>query len=709
MSLNPGIGMAEILVVDGSPEEQQLLAAALIRHGYTVRLAADGKLALKEVSAAPPNLILLYVGLSDKSGLEMCCTLKQIPQFSDIPVIFISLVNDPQHRLAAFNAGAVDYLVQPFEIEEVKARIHTHLEQKRFRDRLGFKAGHDSLTGLPNRTLLHDRLLQAISYADRYERQVAVAFIDLDKFKQVNDRFGHDAGDQLLVTIAQRLLACVRESDTVARLGGDEFVVVLYDQANEDVTLHAMQRMLQSIAEPILLNGLEYRITCSIGFSFYPQDGRDAETILKNADTAMYRAKELGRDNFQFYTGELHRRINERLALDKSLRLAIERNEFILHFQPRIDLRTGKVDGLEALIRWTHPELGVVQPQRFIPLAEEIGLMHRIGDWVMRSACLQYRMWERDGVTAMPIAVNISAPQFLQKGFAGIVANVLRDTGVAPDNLELEITESLSMRDPRATIQALQELRNMGVKLSIDDFGTGYSNLSYLKQFAVDKIKLDQSFVHQIERNPDDLAISDAIISMAHSLRLKVTAEGVESESQLALLSDHGCDGMQGHYFSPAVPVDACTALLRENRALPLEKLGRRRSRRTLLLVDDEPNVLSALARTLQATGYHILKAPNAMKAFDLLATHEVGVILSDQRMPGMTGVELFSRVRFMYPSTVRIILSGYADLAAVTDAINLGAVYKFLNKPWVHEVLCEILEEAFQKYESEQRLVVGA
>lgn len=604
----------------------------------------------------------------------------------------ISPVRDVRGRVTHFVGEIVDVTVRRQEQEQLQ-----------------HQATHDALTGLPNRNLLTDRLRQAISYAQRYQRMVAVAFLDLDKFKHINDTLGHDTGDQLLKIVAERLSACVRDSDTVARLGGDEFVLVLYDQANEDITYHATQRVLSSISEPMVIAGREMTVTCSIGFAVYPQDGQDAETLIKNADTAMYRAKELGRDNFQFYTEELHSRINERLAMETGLRRALEHDEFELHYQPRVDLSSGKVTALEALIRWNHPELGQIEPRRFVPLAEELGLIHRIGDWVLRESCRQQAAWQKAGVADLPISVNISSPQFLQKDFTKLLTRVLLDTPLDASRLELEITESLSMQDPEASIRVLRELRSMGVRVTIDDFGTGYSNLHYMKQFPVDTIKLDQSFVQDIVRNPEDLAISNAVISMAHSLHLKVTAEGVESVTQLALLADHGCDEMQGYYFSAPLPVDHCTALLRENRVLPMEKLGRRQVNRTILLIDDEPHVLSALERILRRTGCRILTADSALEAFDMMAMHEVGVILSDQRMPEMTGVEFFGRIRNMYPSTVRMILSGYADVDAVTNAINIGAVYKFLNKPWDANELCAIINEAFEKYEDDvQRLSRG-
>lgn len=585
------------------------------------------------------------------------------------------------------------------------AEIHDISDRREQQQQLLHQASHDALTGLPNRNLLMDRLSQAIGYAQRYVRQVVVAFIDLDKFKFVNDSMGHDVGDQLLIQVAARLNQSVRESDTVARLGGDEFVVLLYDQANEDATFHAMQRMLGNISKPMQLAGREFIVTCSIGFAVYPQDGESAATLLKNADTAMYRAKELGRDNYQFYTEDMHSRINERLALEAGLRTAIEHEEFVLHYQPQLDLRTGKVSGLEALIRWNHPQLGQIPPQRFIPLAEEIGLIQAIGDWVLRQACRQQVALRNAGLSDVPMAVNVCAAQFMHPGFAASVAGVLHDTGIAPAMLELEITETVSMKDPDASIRVLHELKQMGIKLAIDDFGTGYSNLSYLKRFPVDKLKLDQSFVRDIVHSADDLAIADAVIAVAHSLRLRLVAEGIERAAQLVLLADHGCDEMQGFYFSRPLPTEACAALLREGRALPLQALGRSQEARTLLLVDDEPNMLSALERSLRHSASLILRANNAHEAFDLLAQHEVGVILSDQKMPGMSGVEFFSQVRHMHPDSVRIILSGAADMQAATDAINLGAVYRFLNKPWEDDALNAAIRVAFETYRTQKRL----
>ncbi|HEX7633701.1 MAG TPA: EAL domain-containing protein, partial [Noviherbaspirillum sp.] len=540
MRLAADNGLADILVVDDTSSDRQFLSEVLVAQGYRVVTAGSGTQALEEINLAIPDLVLLDINMPDMDGFEVCRQLKQSIHFARIPVIFISSYDDTESKVAAFNCGGIDYVTKPFMVAEVKARIRAHLEMKRVRDQLDFQAGHDPLTGLPNRNLLTDRLHQALNYAERYGSQVAVAYIDLDKFKEVNDCFGHQAGDRLLVEVSRRLLACVRELDTVARLGGDEFVIVFYGQSDENATGHTMQRILERIAEPFVFDGLSLNVSCSIGFTVYPQDGRDVDTLLRNADTAMYRAKELGRNNFQFYTSELNIRINERMTLEKSLRQALERDEFLLHYQPRIELRGGRVVGLEALIRWRHPERGLLPPLSFIPVAEQAGLIGQVGDWVVRAVCRQQSAWQQKGVQQMPVSINISAAQFLSPGFAQSVAAVLQETNIDASLLELEFRESLLMNDPAISMRVLRELRDIGVGLSIDDFGTGFSNLSYLKQFAVDRLKLDPSFVCGIENQPDDLALAEAVISVAHSLQLKVAAEGIERGSQLALLADRG-------------------------------------------------------------------------------------------------------------------------------------------------------------------------
>ncbi|HYD62237.1 MAG TPA: EAL domain-containing protein [Noviherbaspirillum sp.] len=706
MFLAPDDDVPDILVVDDTPADCHFMAAILTAQGYRVRTVHGGQRALEEIDAAPPDLILLDINMPDMDGFELCRRLKQSLQHASIPVIFISAYDDTDIKVSAFNCGGIDYVTKPLRVAELKARIHAHLQLKRAQDRLGYQAGHDPLTGLPNRSLLADRLHQAISFAERYGGHVAVAYIDLDKFKGVNDRFGHKAGDQLLIEAAYRLQACVRESDTIARIGGDEFVIVFYDQSTELATAHVMQRILDSIAEPILFDGCAVTPSCSIGFASYPEDGRDVDTLMRNADTAMYRAKELGRHNFQFYTSELNRRMNVRMAMEKSLREALEREEFELHYQPRIELDSGRVVGLEALIRWRHPEMGLLPPLHFIPVAEEAGLIDAIGEWVVRAACRQYMQWEQQGLLHGPVAINISASQFLNPGFAQAIAAILKETGVNASKLELDLKESLLMHDPADSLRVLTELKQIGVGLSIDDFGTGFSNLGFLKRFPVDRIKLDPSFVSEVERHPDDLAVTAAVITMAHKLGMKVAVEGVESGSQLALLAENGCDEMQGDYFSPALPVDMCTALLQERRELPAEQRSRRHSGRTLLLIDGGAGQGAAPIEIPSTASCRILQAGDAGTAFDILAAEDVGVIVCDQRLSEMSGIEFLNRVSRMYPHTVRIMCSDNGDAALLADAINVGNVYRFVQKSCTGDELAAMLDAAFARHETDVSLL---
>ncbi|MEO5702838.1 MAG: EAL domain-containing protein [Gammaproteobacteria bacterium] len=441
-------------------------------------------------------------------------------------------------------------------------------DARHYQEQLEYQANHDTLTGLSNRNLLHDRLSQAIVYAQRYQRLVVVAFIDLDNFKIINDSLGHNVGDQLLKMVAARLTESMRKGDTVARHGGDEFVLILNDQESMETITYVMRKILDIVSLLFLVEGREIYITCSIGFSIYPQDGKDAETLLKNADAAMYRAKENGRDNFQFFTAEMNTKVNERLMLEGTLRQALEHNEFFLNYQPLVDLRSGRIIGVEALIRWRHPQLGIVSPAQFIPLAEETGLIVAIGAWVLKNACTQNKAWQEAGFDPINVAVNLSARQFRQKDLVESIAQILHDTRLEACYLDLELTESMVMHNAEEVISTLQELKSMGVGLSIDDFGTGYSSLSYLKRLPVGRLKIDQSFVRDITEDPDDAVIAQAVISLAHSLNLKVIAEGVETAEQLDFLRAHHCDEMQGYYFSRPVSAELFAELLSNKKTL---------------------------------------------------------------------------------------------------------------------------------------------
>ncbi|MGJ7489399.1 putative bifunctional diguanylate cyclase/phosphodiesterase [Variovorax sp. ZT4R33] len=430
--------------------------------------------------------------------------------------------------------------------------------------RLKHQATHDVLTGLPNRALLEDRLKQAISYADRYGRLMTVVFINLDGFKLVNDSLGRKAGDELLKVMAERMRQCLRNVDTVVRTGGDEFVIILYDQPGDGAEVApALQRLLEAIAQPIRIGGQGVQVTGSLGVATYPADGADADVLLRNADAAMSRAKASGRNNFQFYTAEMNGTIRDKLAMREGLRNAIARGEFHLVYQPQVEMASGQVTGVEALIRWQHPERGLVSPTEFIPLAEETGLIVPIGEWVLRTACFQNRAWQDAGLPAFTVAVNVSARQFRERTWIEQVDRALDDSGLEARFLELELTESLIMEDLEKALLSMKALQAMGVQLSIDDFGTGYSSLSALKRFPIARLKIDQGFVRGIPGDEEDKAIAKAIISLGHELDLKVIAEGVETLRQLEFLRANGCDEIQGYLFSPPVAPTECAALVK--------------------------------------------------------------------------------------------------------------------------------------------------
>ncbi|MEB0149107.1 EAL domain-containing protein [Pseudomonas sp. CCC2.2] len=456
----------------------------------------------------------------------------------------------------------------PVKVEMQLIGIATHLagiaiERKHTENRIRYMGDHDALTGLPNRTLLEDRLKQAILYAQRCARRVTVVFIDLDKFKLVNDSLGHSAGDELLKTVASRMVQCVRRTDTVVRLGGDEFVIILFDQPSDaDGITPVLQKIQEAILQPIQLNRHTLHVTCSMGLATYPADGTDTETLLRNADAAMYRAKELGRNSYQFYTSEMNSKHKGKLAMQDGLRNAIDHEEFLLLYQPQVDLHSGQVIGVEALIRWQHPTLGMVSPIKFIPPAEETGLIVPIGDWVIHTACKQNKAWQDAGMPPITVSVNISARQFIERDLVSRVQHALQDSGLDPRYLELELTESLIMQDLKQAIVKMKELQAMGISLSIDDFGTGYSSLAALKSFPIARLKIDQSFVRDLPDNENDRAIATAVISLGHKLNLKVIAEGVETEQQKVFLRENGCDEMQGYLFSKPVSAQEIEQLL---------------------------------------------------------------------------------------------------------------------------------------------------
>ena len=422
---------------------------------------------------------------------------------------------------------------------------------------------YDRLTSLPNRNLLHDRLTLTMAQAHRNHQMVGVLYLDLDRFKGVNETLGHRVGDVLLQKIASRLKACVQESDTLARLGGDEFVIILAGVTDVETISSTAKKILALVYEPFFIESHEIYTTASIGIAVYPMDGEDSHTLLKHSDLAMYQVKEFNRNNFQFFSDEMNTRVLHRMKLEITMRKALEREEFLLLYQPQVNDRTGTIVGVEALLRWNHPELGIIAPDKFIYLAEETGYIVPIGEWVIQTACRQNKNWQNKGLPPVRIAVNLSARQFAQSGLDETISNTLLETGLAPQWLELEITESTIMKNAETNISILNKLKGMGIDLAIDDFGTGYSSLSYLKHFPITRLKIDRSFVTDISTNPDDAAIAEIIITMAKTLKLSVIAEGVETQAQVDFLSFHNCDEMQGFFFSRPVAAEEIERMLR--------------------------------------------------------------------------------------------------------------------------------------------------
>jgi diguanylate cyclase (GGDEF)-like protein len=547
----------QVLLIEDNPGDVRLIREMLSESEEALfELDCVGRLSqgLEYLSTRSTGVVLLDLSLPDSCGFDTF--LKVYAHSPKVPIIVLTGHDDRTVALSAVKTGAQDYLVKGKLDRELLLRsMQYSIERKRYQVQLEYQANYDALTGLPNRNLLHDRLKQSV-FAQRFVRSIGVVFLDIDHFKFVNDSLGHNTGDKLLQKVAERLSAAVRDGDTVARLGGDEFILILNDQTGQEVIYRAMQRIIGKVAEPIEIDGEELMVTASAGISLYPQDGPDVETLLKNADAAMYQAKEKGRNNFQFYTAEMNRQVNERLKMEGSLRRALERGELELYYQPRIHVPSGALVGCEALLRWRHPELGLTLPERFIGLAEETGLIVPIGEWVLKSACVQARAWQKKERTPIAVSVNLSMRQFRQEALAGAVDDALRHSGLDPRLLEMELTESLVMQDTEIAIRVLERLRLTGVEISVDDFGTGHSSLSYLTRLPISALKIDQSFVQDVKGTggPDEGIVAQAIISLAHNLKLKVVGEGVETQAQFEFLKKHSCDEVQGYHFGRPMP-----------------------------------------------------------------------------------------------------------------------------------------------------------
>jgi diguanylate cyclase (GGDEF)-like protein len=626
----PEAGTPTVLIVDDTPANVGILVEYLEDRQVRVAVAQEGEEGLARAEFVQPDLILLDVMMPGLDGFETCRRLKASAATRDIPVIFMTALTETPDKLAGFAAGGVDYVTKPFQIDEVWARVTTHLAlrsaQRRLAEqntqlqqeialrvraeadlqaandllearvaertaelvstnarleqkiadynqaerRIDFMAHHDALTGLPNRLLLEDRINQAIAQARRHqEEMVAQLHIDLDHFKTINDSLGERIGDRLLQAVAARLHECTREGDSLGCLGGNAFGICLAALRSSNDAALVASKILESLSRPFDVEDHELHLTASIGVGLFPSDGGDAAALLRAANAAMYKAKQTGRGNYQFFTAALHEAAKRRMATTNRLRQALAHDEFCVYYQPQVDMESGRIFSAEALLRWTPPGKAPRSCVDFIAIAEETGIIVPIGEWVLRQACAQLKRWRDGGHPDMRIAVNLSARQFTQANLTEFVAQVLQETDIPADALELELTESLTMQPSDDNLAVMHRLNNMGVQLSIDDFGTGYSSLAYLQNFPIHALKIDRSFVIGINEETHDAAIVTAIIAMAHSLHLNLIAEGVDRPEHVSFLTAHGCLAAQGYYYSQPVPADVMTGLLNQRNLVP--------------------------------------------------------------------------------------------------------------------------------------------
>ncbi|NVM80017.1 diguanylate cyclase (GGDEF)-like protein [Duganella sp. SG902] len=692
------IHSARILIVDDLQVNITILEQLLRNAGYAEvsgTTDAAGVAALHRQHQY--DLIVLDMNMPDMDGFDVLDSLRQLDDDHYLPVLVISA--EPGYKLRALQAGARDFVCKPCDYGELLTRIRNMLEVRLLytgtRDYGLRMAGCDRLTGLANRAQFRDALPARLSAA--WPQSSALLLIDLDGFTALNDTFGHQAGDLVLGQFALRLAQLAPPRASLSRLGNDEFALLLPALDGAHQTPDVVERLRGALRLPFALPAGEATLTACVGVALCPGDADEAATLMRYADMALHLAKQDGADTCRCYTGDMQTEAQRRYQLEHALRQACELGQFELHYQPKAQLSSGDMVGAEALLRWNRPGHGLVPPAEFIPRLEESGLIVPVGAWAIDAACAQIAAWARAG-HRLPVAVNVASRQFASDTLEQTVTEALRRHAIAPGLLSLEVTESALMDDLGRTADTLARLRALGVRIAIDDFGTGYSSLAYLKRFPADVLKIDIAFIREVTSNPDDAAVVDAIIAMAHSLNLEAVAEGVETPAQLAYLARRRCDQIQGYYFSRPLPAAQMTRLLQDGARLPAPADGAV-PERTLLLIDDEPQVLSALQRVLRADGYRVLAANGAAQAFQLLAEHQVQLILCDQRMEEMSGTELLDRIKDLYPDTFRIILSGYTDLKTIMDSINRGALYRFYTKPWDNQTLRENIRAAFRHY----------
>ncbi|HEY9200901.1 MAG TPA: EAL domain-containing protein [Gammaproteobacteria bacterium] len=558
LTVNPGSTpdlqpKSVVLVVDDDPAIRLVIRHAMQQNGYHVIEAGNGLEAVQFSIRQIPDLILMDAVMPEMDGFRATEEIRKIEACDDTPILMATSLDDDDSIARAFNVGACDYITKPFNWSVLKHRVRRMLQAANAQRRIQHLAYHDVLTGLPNRMLFMDRIDQAISRAQREEGQFALLFIDIDHFKVINDSMGHDAGDQLLNLISIRLRDVLRKSDTVARLGGDEFTVIIEYLQHPDDVIQITKNILSALDLPAEVNGKEVYVGGSIGIAMYPQDGENFGVLLKNADTAMYKAKELGRNTFQFYASEMSHKAMQRLELENQIRTALKEDQFEVYYQPKVDLQNNKCIGVEALVRWNHPQRGLISPDDFVPLTEEIGLITQLDEWMMKAACLQFMQWKQQGYPLNNLSVNISSRHFKEGNLIEYCTTLLEMTGIAAECLEIELTESALVDNYSNAKYILDKLHTMGLRIALDDFGTGYASMAYLKEFPFDTVKIDRSFIRDIPQDHEDAAIVTAMIQLSQALKLNIVAEGIETDQQRQFLYDNACGYGQGYLWSRPV------------------------------------------------------------------------------------------------------------------------------------------------------------
>lgn len=583
--------LKDILIVDDTIENLRVLSTILTKQGYNVRKAKGGKMALKVVETLPPDLIMLDIMMADISGYEVCKKLKENPHTADIPVIFLSALDDVVDKVKAFELGGVDYISKPFQMEEVLIRVKNQLDLRTAQNKFSQlnsqleqivqertqqlqKANHrlqkialyDSLTGLANRNLLIEQLKQSLNLIKLNDNhQFSVLLLDCDRFKIVNDSLGHSVGNILLQKISEVLQSVLGKDDILARVGGDEFAILLFDISGIEEVKEVAQNLFNLLKKPFYCNSQEIFISVSIGIVLSHSDYKDPENIIRDANMAMYKAKSLGRGQYQIFTPEMYDIAQQLLILQTDLYRAVQQEEFTVHYQPIIDLKQNKIAGFEALVRWIHPEKGMICPGKFLPLAEETGLICEIGSWVMKEACSQLAQWHKQGFVELKVYINLAAQQLNQSNLVTEIDKVLTENELNTNSVKLEITESSMMQDLQTTTALLEKLWKRGIKLSIDDFGTGYSSLSQLQNFPVNTLKIDRSFLKNVDGNSDNLGLIPVILSIAEVMTMDVVAEGIETSKQLEQLRKLGCHFGQGFFFAKPLDAKTATQLIHDN------------------------------------------------------------------------------------------------------------------------------------------------